>query len=559
MKKRVKKSLLFAVACISLLMAGCNKKEEPEGPVDEVLTAITLNDLTPGNFYVKSGDSYYLLPVEDGNFDTSKPATTTDDSQNGMTDPEENRIVDFIYKDAAIPTLYRNDQLVYVSDGSIAGFTWERFNDYGYSIGLSGLELAASGKVTSGANTRFSAGSSISASLSAIGAGEGVSLTVDAINGTPLSSQYLNDAGVITGMSKDATANIDFYSGTQHVPVTAKADTRYFKSFELYQTAQYSLSTDGYAIVEIPSYLKSGYYLLNNTGFVKFLNVDRGVDESGIDLTIPYYYEGDDGSILTYYEWQEANGMAVETPEQVQQNNLDIESYQERMRLNIDSTQESITFSVAYRYINDSYATQASQTGAFPRVAVMDPYGNITQLDTDEAKTNSADNKEGYTYLTAEVPGASAGEWYILFSNFDNIHKVVDCDLSSGNATSWLHTSGSSRGEIYYEASDAEHEFVITWENTDRAASSVRIEAPDGTVYDAENTPGSVTSEFGRYVIHVPNLVSGTYSFDIRGESLGRVWVNCNEVETSVAVTETQATGETVPADTAAQETAAAQ
>lgn len=89
MKKRVKKSLLFAVACISLLMAGCNKKEEPEGPVDEVLTAITLNDLTPGNFYVKSGDSYYLLPVEDGNFDTSKPATTTDDSQNGMTDPEE--------------------------------------------------------------------------------------------------------------------------------------------------------------------------------------------------------------------------------------------------------------------------------------------------------------------------------------------------------------------------------------------------------------------------------------------------------------------------------------
>ena len=184
----------------------------------------------------------------------------------------------------------------------------------------------------------------------------------------------------------------------------------------------------------------------------------------------------------------------------------------------------------------------------------MDPYGNITQLSTDEAKTNNADNTEGYTYLTAEIPGASAGEWYILFSNFDNIHKVVDCDLSSGNATSWLHTSGSSRGEIYYEASDAEHEFVITWENTDRAASSVRIEAPDGTVYDAENTPGSVTSEFGRYVIHVPNLVSGTYSFDIRGESLGRVWVNCE-----AAAAETQAVEASVPAETAAQETAAAQ
>lgn len=531
MMNNLKKTLLLACACLSLSLVGCNKDEEPQGPVEEVLTAVTLNDLIAGNFYVKSGDSYYLLPFEDCNFDRSKAAATADSKQNGMTDPDENRVLDFVYKDSAIPTLYRNDQLVYVSAGPVSDFVLERFNDYGYSIGFSGLELENSGKVMAGNDTRLAVGSSISSALASIGGSEGVSLTIDAINGTPLSAQYLNDTGVITGMSKDANANIDFYSGTQHMPLTATADTRYFKSFELYKTSKYSLSTDGYAIVEVPSYLKSGYYLINNIGFVKFLNVDRGVDESGIDLTVPYYYEGEDGSTLTFYEWQEVNGIAEKKPEQVQQSpSLDVESYQERMRLNIDSTQEAMKLTVAYKYINDSYKTQADQTGAFPRVAIMDPYESITQLSIDKEQSGSQEDEDGYTYLSTEISGPSAGEWYILFSNFDNIQKVVDCDLISGNATSWLHTSSSSRGKIYYEASDTEHEFVITWENADRAASSVEIKVPDGTVYNAENTPGSVTSEFGRYVIKVPNLISGTYSFDIKGESLGRVWVNCNEV-----------------------------
>lgn len=44
-------------------------------------------------------------------------------------------------------------------------------------------------------------------------------------------------------------------------------------------------------------------------GFVKFLNDDRCVDESGIDLNSAYYYEGKDGKTLTFYEWQEENGI----------------------------------------------------------------------------------------------------------------------------------------------------------------------------------------------------------------------------------------------------------
>ena len=251
---RYKKTvILTAAALICFSLFGCQKKEEEIGPVEETLTAITLDQLTPGNFYVKSGESYYLLPIEDANFE-AKEYKATNDSMNGMTNPTDNRLLDFTLKDAAIPTLYKNDQLIYVSNGSISEFKWERFKDYGYSIGLSGLEISQSGKIKSGEQTTVAANANIQTGLSALPLSNETDLTVDKINGTAITSQYVNDAGVITGMSKDATAQIEFYLGTAPAPITTVADTRYFKSFELYQTTKYSLSTDGYAVIEVPSY-----------------------------------------------------------------------------------------------------------------------------------------------------------------------------------------------------------------------------------------------------------------------------------------------------------------
>lgn len=69
-----KKLFVFAVltAYMGLLLSGCKKEKEVEGQVEDTLIAISLNDLEPGHFYVKFGDSFYLLPVEDCNFDPSK-------------------------------------------------------------------------------------------------------------------------------------------------------------------------------------------------------------------------------------------------------------------------------------------------------------------------------------------------------------------------------------------------------------------------------------------------------------------------------------------------------
>lgn len=405
-KKRFVSAALIAV---SLILFGCKQEEVVEDPVEEVLSAAALNDLESGHCYVKSGNSFYLLPVEDCNFDPTKPAQSTEGKLNGMTSPSENRIVGFIHKDMAIPTLYKNDQLVYVSDGSVSEFTWERFKDCGYSIGFSGLILGESGKIKSSSETACSADSTLDSA---------------------------------------------------------------------------------------------------------------------------YYYEGKDGKILTYYEWQEENGIAMpdgQTPTQAKPV-IDAEDYEERYCISVDNTQDSMSVTVAYRYMDEESRVSASQNGTFPRVYLINPMGESITLMENEGKTYSTDNRDGYTYLEAAVNGVVAGEWQILYSNFDKIHKLVEVNLGSGNATSYVHNGSNGSIHIYYEPSEQAHDFTITWEHADRALADIRLTSPEGTVYSKSTTPGNIMAdEYGKYVIKVPNLEKGSYQFDIKGEGLGRVWVNCEE------------------------------
>lgn len=515
-------------------MCGCGKKEEEPEQTDEILTAVTVTDLVPGSFYVKSGESYYLLPLEDANFDSNKQVISSDNSPNGIIVEEPNRLIDFVYKDMAIPTLYRNDQLIFVTNTAVSSFSWERFLDLGYSIGLSNLLLEDSGKIKSTDKTHVSAGSTMESIMSLLTIPEGADLTINAINGTALTERYLNE-GIVTGMSKDAIANLDLYIGTQHIPATGSADTRYFKSIELFQTEKYTLSPDGYAVLEVPSYFKSGFYLLNGIGFVKFLNIDRGIDESGIDLTIPYYYKDKDGKTLTFYEWQELNGeLPLGKAPSTNSKEIDIIDYNERYSVQLDRNQEQMTISVNYKFLNDEYRADAGKTGRFPKVILLDPTGISRQLVQDETATYSSENQENNICLKIEVDDPVPGEWNILYQNFEYTYKTVDIDINSGNATSYLHNSSSGFIDIYFDASPDAHDFIVTWEHADRAAKEIKITAPDGTIYSKDKTPGNVMAdEYGRQVLKVPELLSGTYKFEIKGDSLGRVWV---DTETSVSL-----------------------
>lgn len=523
-----KKTLLSVLLCIGALsmLAGCSKKKET-GPVEQTLTAVGLNQLEEGCFYVRSGDQFWKLPLEECNFDTTKEPKSTDDKQVGFvaTGLKDNRIVDFVYEDDAIPTLYKNDTLVYVTNNEISSFTWERYLDCGYSIGIYGFDLNSSDKITTGDLSNYSQLSSIAAQLSASSDIQGLSgIVFDKINGTPLAKNYLNEsAGIITGMSKNATAQIDAFVGTTHVPLTASADTRYFQAFELYNSTQYSLSTDGYAMIEIPNYLKSGYYLLNNQGFVKFVNIDRGNDEASIDLTVPYYYEGDDGKVLTYYEWRESQGLAndgVTKEEASTDGAIDVSEYPERMKLTIDSAAVGLNVNVDYTYRSENAQQSASQTGEFPRAILVDPFGTVTTLTESEQA-----NENGSYTMSANMDTAPSGDWYLCFRNFENAYKSVSTEVLSGNATTYIHNGQSGNISIYYEAATTPQTLHVTWEQTDRTATDVKIKLPDNTEYSLDKNPELFNNYAGGVDIMLPSMTNGSYRIDLKGDTLGRVWV----------------------------------
>lgn len=114
--------------------------------------------------------------------------------------------------------------------------------------------------------------------------------------------------------------------------------------------------------------------------------------------------------------------------------------------------------------------------------------------------------------------------------NFENIQKTISVTLDSGNATSYLHNGSTGTIDVYYDGSDKPHDISVTWENSVLAAKDIKITAPDGTVYSKEQMPGIIMAdEYGRYIIKIPNVIEGSYHFEIKGDGLGRVWINGEE------------------------------
>ncbi len=545
MKKQLLSVFILATAILSV--TGCKKKESDEIITDHELTGVSVNELENGRFYVKAGETFYYAPVEDKSFDPNDTLnskivfSTTKDSETGIEDVEQNhRVLAFTNWDNAIPTLYKNDQLVFKSSsGDISEFTWERYKDEGYSIGVSGLQPNGAGKLISGDNATYYAAGTAYQELSKLDIPSGTDLIIDSMNGTPLDKTYLSEAGTVKGLTKDAGIMANVFIGTTPQEVPMNADTRFFKSFELYKTTNFELSANGYAIISVPDYFKSGYYLINNIGFIKYIAIDRGNDESSISFDTPYYYQDENGNLLTYYEWADKNGNGsselYDNSKQYDGTDMSInpEDYEEQASVTIDNTQKSITSIIKYKYKDKNAEENALRNGIFPHAVLLKPDGKTILFEQDDTLKESNDDE--YIYLSAQSDTAPAGDWYVLYHNFDDIIKNLNMNLSSGNADSYLHNGKDGRITIYYDGSDLPHDISLTWESVDRALTDIMIDTPDGTQYSMTSTPGNIiTNEPGKFTIKLPYITSGDYTFRVKGDQLGIVWIKNEESVTTV-------------------------
>ena len=526
-KKHV--GLVCVLALAALFMTGCKKEEAvpvETAPKELVLTPVSINEMLQDTYYVKNGAEFTQLQFEGCNFDVNKPIESTTRTEFGMVDKNLNRMLTYVLADNAIPTLYKNDQLVFKSSGNVPYFTWERYEDQGYSIGLFGLEPTGAGKVQYGKKSGNASRSSISMALGQK-VQEGMNLdngfVIDKINGTSLTKDNIRSGGLIAGLTKDAIANCDIYVGTTLVSATAAADMRAFTSFELYTTELYNNSPDGYAIIDIPEYLKSGYYLINNRGLVKYYNVERGTDTTQIDLADPYYYAADNGHVMTEYEYLEYTG-ATKVNKEIAGGVSSLEDTTDVINFNTDVTQKGLGFTIAYKYHTEKDEITAKQTGRFPRVILVSPTGTATELAA--GRSNYDDE---WTYMQDSINGAVAGTWQLRFYNFEDIYRTITTDIASGNAKSFIHTGSTGKINIHYEASSKANDLTITWQKSDRAADII-IRTPDRLEYSKQKTPGNVMmDEYGKVVFKLPNLIDGYYEITVKGSDLGRVWIDCEE------------------------------
>ncbi len=310
MEKRITAVMLLA---ISVCLCGCSNpfsKQDAGEPTPDpyAITIHSVDELENDTYYIKHGDDFYEIPEIECSFE--------DDEHNNQTyiltdvetpDGIPNRTI-FYSKDKTellIPTLYQGDELVYKSSEEITdNFTWERYMDGGYTIGVCGITLNNLNKLSfTNWYTNILDESPIEKEFGRVEDEEDelfTSLNVNSVDGKELTKENLSEAGYIMGLPVDQEMTVDFYQGTALHQLKLKADARIFYNFENYWTKGMSYSQDGYVVINVPEFFKTGYYKVNTSGMFRYVNepYNETADLSGYQYNRAYYKKDKDGNLI---------------------------------------------------------------------------------------------------------------------------------------------------------------------------------------------------------------------------------------------------------------------
>lgn len=320
MKKAIFYAFISALLLTTPTLTGCTQKVDASQrlrPDGTPLTEYQLyeNEIRDGVFYVRHSDSI-CEPVYLGEatFDEGSVSKTKNDK----------RVLWFASDYERIPTLYRGDSLIYFTEGVLnEQFTYERFEDFGYSVGIRGLEPTSSGRYQfyTDPNRKCTYPASDADVVLDI---DNPTVIVDSIGDVELrvpDSEKSNEepvtrCGSIAHLTKDNKYNVKIYEGTIEHDYIFTANIRIMASMEGQVSADYSFIGDNRISLSIPSSFNSGYYLINGVGLFRYIN-GTSYDETFTEMNIP-------NSIDKSSDSSQANGLVKESakslPEQVSSN-----------------------------------------------------------------------------------------------------------------------------------------------------------------------------------------------------------------------------------------------
>ena len=281
------KRILAILLCVTVLfsLAGCSSRrntvEEEETEKENLKYITDAKDLEEDAFYVLKKGKYYPVYYGNANFgeNSSKASNSSDDRTLYFMDDWEN-----------IPTLYAGDELIYhTSENLDETFVFERYEDFGYSIGISNLKRLDSGRYCFNAEQGDDDTSNLMINKDSDAARlfklNQTQVIIDNIGGAQLRSGNISRGGVIIGLSKDKLYAADVYTGTEMKSYSLKADTRMLTSMEAYSINSYSLKRSTILKINIPDYFNDGYYMINGKGVFRYV---RGTSYTAkTDFNIP--------------------------------------------------------------------------------------------------------------------------------------------------------------------------------------------------------------------------------------------------------------------------------
>lgn len=289
--KKSKRKIALTLAVLSagaLIFGGCGSGSSDKKATETTNTTVSsvnsMDQLADGAFAIEhqeNGSTVYYLPYS-GNATFNK--TTAVSVANAS------RVLWFQDDFNAIPTLYEGDKLVYrYSQSFDENFTFERYLDLGYTVGVANLMPRDSGHYELNISSKHAFSPINPASdMTAIKSLDGQTVTFETLGGSEIRSANVTSSGTIRGLKKGKQYKAEIYTGTEVNDFTFTADSRAMCSYQVYNSTDYKYMSSKIIEVSIPSFFNSGYYSIDGSGlfrYVKGTSYDDNTDFSILNMT----------------------------------------------------------------------------------------------------------------------------------------------------------------------------------------------------------------------------------------------------------------------------------
>ena len=284
MKKRLAALLISA---LSVSLTGCGLFETFQGQTDDKPNAYSnVYELSSGMAYVwnhkgetdirkdlsqdRVGDAvFFACPKGDINFKGDE-LSDIDQYPRSIWIPSD--------IDDQIPTVTSSNALIYISDTTVPKeIIFERFADYGYSIGVSNMEADGGGHYyivyaeTDEDDYKYYV--DMKSDAAQVTQFDTISrLYLDKVGGMEVTEESVSDGGTVLGLEKDKYYICEFYTGTFYQDFKLKAGIHSFGKLERFVCHDFEFLHANCIKIEIPEWFKSGYYFVQGVGLFRYVS-----------------------------------------------------------------------------------------------------------------------------------------------------------------------------------------------------------------------------------------------------------------------------------------------